>query len=185
MRKLLVRLAAAAGILAASFYSTALAMAACASGTTPSYSDTRYVSVVQFSFPNDGSPNYKYEGMDYPADGSAEEKTVVRLTMRQRSPITGDYVASHPLASFQKMIGILRSASFFDMRLSPAVTRYIDGQSDAVTIVACGIRWSLGTLDQPGEVALDDANARRFISLENNLRASIFADDWSPKLTQP
>jgi hypothetical protein len=173
------------GMLATSLFFAAPAPAACEAGAAPSYDDIRYVSVVQFAFPVGTWPIYTYEASDYPARGSVPENHVARLSAKGNVPLRGQFLASHPLASFTHVIDTLRSASFFDMRLTPAVSLHLDGSTDAITVGACGIRWSLGVLNESGEAVVDDDNARRFFALEKALRTTIFAEDWLTKRTQP
>lgn len=40
------------------------------------------------------------------------------------------------------------------MRLTPASSLHLDGSMDAITVGACGIRWSLGVLNESGEAAV-------------------------------
>jgi hypothetical protein len=177
-----VRCAAA---LMTSLFFASPALAACVHGTPPSYDDIRYVSVVQSEFPNGGWPDYKFEASYFPIRSTNAEHATARLTAKRNVPRTGVFVASDPIASFRNAVAVLKAASFFDMRLAPAIGGYIDGPEDTVTVAACGIRWSLGTIVQPGQVAQDDDNGRRFFTLESELRKTIFADAWSTAPIEP
>jgi hypothetical protein len=141
--------------------------AACVSGSAPSYDDIRYVSVTQYAqeIPH---PSYVYEGF----------RNLARLSAKREVPLQGDFVAVDPLRIFTRVVGILRSASFFDMRLTPARVLYIgDGAEDAIAVEACGMTWTLGTMGRT-EVELDDAQAHAFFRLEDELRGAIFSAKW-------
>ncbi|HEY1682492.1 MAG TPA: hypothetical protein VGF98_12690 [Candidatus Tumulicola sp.] len=174
-----------AGALVTALCFAAPAPAACVPGTTWTYDDIRYVSVVQSAFPNGGWPDYSFEATYFPARATYAERASARLTAKRNVPRTGVFVASDPIASFRKIVGVLKAASFFDMRLAPATSSYIDGPEDTVTVALCGIRWSLGTIVQPGQVAQNDDSGRRFFALESELRKMIFADAWSTSTTEP
>jgi hypothetical protein len=141
--------------------------AACVRGGEPSYDDIRYVSVRQYAqeIPH---PSYVYEGF----------RNLARLSAKREVPLRGDFVAVDPLSIFTRVVAILRSASFFDMRLTPARVLYIgDGAEDAIAVEACGMTWTLGPTGHT-EVELDDEQAHEFFKLEDELRAAIFSAKW-------
>lgn len=156
----------------------------CVGGAVPSYDDIRYVDVRQFSLSRD-RPWYEYQATFFPSDARGNARAIVTLTGKQGVALVGNYVAVEPIATFDQTIAALKAASFFDMRLSPARVLYIDGPEDGVSVVACGIGWTLGTANRGYEIDLNDSNARRFFTLLDDLRKTIFSAPWTKPLPPP
>jgi hypothetical protein len=182
-----IRVIAWVGAVAALPAFAGTAAASCLPGATPSYDDIRYVAVQQYSLTAQ-RPRYAYEARYTPSGSGTPPYAFATLKATRNVPITGDFVAAKPAAVYASSIAILRSAQFFDIRLStPAAgqSRYIDGPEDTVTVVACGIRWALGTANTGDSIDIGNAQARQFFKLENDLRAAIFSSQWVRQTRTP
>lgn len=99
--------------------------------------------------------------------------------------LRGDFVAADPQRTFADVLAVLERNHFFEMRLSPTATPYIDGPEDVVTVVRCGVTTSLGTIAKGPQVGLHDAQGQAFFSLGNDLRNTIFSENWTPATPPP
>jgi hypothetical protein len=160
-------------------------LGACVAGSPHSYDDIRYVYVRQYSLTGILWPSYEYEAAYFPARDTHTARASVSLSARRAVPFRGNLVAVDPLGNFARVVQVLRSASFFDMRLTPATHLYIDGPEDAITVVACGITWTLGLAGEGGEVNLDDSLGHRYFKLLEDLRATIFSAKWMEPTPPP
>lgn len=151
-------------------------LGACVQGSRPSYDNIPYVSVRQYA-QEISHPSYVYEGY---------RSGIGILSAKREVPLHGDFVAVDPLNIFLRVVELLRSASFFDMRLTPARILYIgDGAEDAIVVQTCGMTWTLGTTGHGDEVELDDAQAHQFFKLLDDLRAAIFSAKWTVPTPSP
>jgi hypothetical protein len=180
MRRHIALSVAALGFLVAAAAVPHAAVASCLPGTTPAYDDISDVAVAQYEFPVARWPIYTFTATYYPGVASRPEHADARLDAKRNVPKQGKFTAADPLRAFRTSVDILRSAGFFRMRLTPVSARYIDGPTDSIAVVACGIEWSLGNLQQGSEFDLQDDNGRRFQKLEDDLREAIFAFNWLP-----
>lgn len=162
-----------------------IALGSCVGGAAPSYDDIRYVDVRQFSLVSGEHPWYEYQATFFPPDAQGKVRAIVTLASKQGVALVGNYVAVEPIATFERTIAALKAASFFDMRLSPARLLYVDGPEDGVSVVACGIGWTLGTINRGYEIELNDSNARRFFILLDALRKTIFSAPWTKPSPAP
>jgi hypothetical protein len=99
--------------------------------------------------------------------------------------LRGDFVAADPQRTFDDVLAALERNHFFEMRLSPTTEPYIDGLEDVVTVVRCGVTTSLGTIAQGPEVGLHDAQGKAFFSLGDELRNTIFSENWTRTTAPP
>lgn len=99
--------------------------------------------------------------------------------------LRGDFVAADPQRTFADVLAVLERDHFFEMRLSPTASPYIDGPEDVVTVVRCGVTTSLGTIALGPEVDLNDAQGKAFFSLGDDLRNAIFSQAWTRATAPP
>jgi hypothetical protein len=161
------------------------ALASCYPGSLPSYDEIQYVSVQQFALTGVRHPSFVFEAKYVPARENLPAHAFASLDAKRAVPFTGKFSAVDPVTTFENVVGVLRAASFFGMRMNPAAHLYIDGPEDSVTVVACGITWSLGTASEGGEVELQDAQGRAFFELEDDLRSAIFSGNWTLATPSP
>jgi hypothetical protein len=163
------------------------AWGSCAAGSPPSYDDVTYVSVKQFALAGQLHPWYSYEGTLY--RGSAgPQRARVSLVAHHGLPrdIRGnELVAVDPPATFAAIVQALKANRFFDLRLTPARTPYLDGPEDAVTVSRCAVSTTLGTIPYGTEFDLADGQARSFFALEADVRAAIGAAAWTEPTPEP
>lgn len=107
------------------------------------------------------------------------------LSAKRAVKLHGDFVAADPQRTFAGVLAVLERNRFFEMRLTPVSPRYLDGPEDAVTVVRCGVTTTLGTVAPGGQVDLDDAQAKAFFSLGNDLRNAIFSEGWTRSTPPP
>jgi hypothetical protein len=142
------------------------------------------VKIIQFSLTGPDRPRYTYEAEFFPR-GVHPARIEANLSAKQAVKLRGDFVAADPQRSLAGVQDVLERDRFFEMRLSPTDTRYLDGPEDVVTVVRCGVTTTLSTIPQGGEVGLDDVQAKAFFSLENDLRNVIFSQTWMPPMPSP
>lgn len=152
--------------------------ASCNAGAPLAYGDIGYVAVTQASLTQSLHPWFNFEAVVYPAHGSVETHGYGWLSAKRAVKLTGDFVAADPLRTFAAVMAVLEADNFLAMRLTPTAEGYIDGPEDAVTVVGCGVTWTLGTAGGRGFVRLDDAQGRAFFKLEDDLRNTIFSAKW-------
>lgn len=143
------------------------------------------MKIAQGSLTGADWPRYSYEAVTYPQRGAYAGRTDVTLSAKRAVKLHGDFVAADPQRSFAGVLAVLERDRFFEMRLSPTKVMYIDGPEDVVTVVRCGVTMTLGTIPLGGEVALNDAQAKAFFSLESDLRNAIFSEEWTRATPPP
>jgi hypothetical protein len=154
--------------------------AACVYGSPPSYEDITTVSVGQYSLVGQSHPSFQYKGYLTPRSTDPKKRAAATLTATRAVKFNGNFVAADPERSFHDIVATLERNHFFDLRLSPApeTTFYLDGPEDRITVQRCGVTTTLGTVASGGQVNLNDAQGKAFVSLEGDLRNIIFSQKW-------
>ena len=160
-------------------------MANCGSGGALTYSDVTYVDVRQYSLVGVLHPYFEFEATAIPQTASFKGRVAASLNARRAVPYFGSFVAADPQHAFDDVVGVLERNHFFEMGLTAPYCCYLDGPEDAVTVVRCGVKTTLATVSEGGEVRLDDAAAKAFFRLEDELRKTIFAEKWTLPTPDP
>jgi hypothetical protein len=121
----------------------------------------------------------------YLGHGSISSHAYGRLSAKRAVKFIGDFVAADPLRTFDQVMTVLKTDNFLVMRLTPTTAQYIDGPEDAVTVVGCGVTWTLGTAGRGEFVLLDDVQGRAFFKLVDDLRNTIFSAPWVRPSPEP
>lgn len=161
------------------------AMADCSSRGVPSYGDITYVDVRQYSLVGILHPSFEFEGTVLPPTASLGRRSEASLVARRAVPFLGKFVAIDPQRAIAEVVGLLEQNHFFEMRLTAPYCCYLDGPEDVVTVVRCGVRTTLGTISEGGEVRLDDDAAKAFFRLLDGLRKTIFTEKWTVPTPTP
>jgi hypothetical protein len=172
-------------LVAIAFLLPAPAVANCAAGATPSYQDITYVNVRLYSLVGATHPRFEFKGRDLPPQGSFKGFAQSSLNARRAVPFAGSFVAVNPHQAFGAVVTVLEQNHFFDMRMTAPTCCIIDGPEDVVTAIRCGVTTTLSTASEGGTADLEDAQGRAFLQLENDLRATIFAQKWATPAPTP
>jgi hypothetical protein len=159
-------------------------MADCAPGGILSYRDITYVYVRQYHLVGIPAPYFEFEATAIPQNSGFEGRTQASLNAKRPVPYRGNAVAADPQRVFDDAVTVLERNHFYAMRLTPHCC-YIDGPEDVVTVVRCGVKTSLTTISEGGQVRLDDAAGKAFLQLEDDLRKAIFLEKWTMPTPAP
>lgn len=150
------------------------ARASCDTGALPAYEDITYVKVAQYSLVGQQYPWYTYEAAYY----NGQPHAAVSLDAHRAVGMKGSFVPAAPVDSFNNVVHVLEKDRFFAMRLRPAVTLYVDGPEDSVTVARCGVTTTLSSVPSSEELNLDDPQGKAFFALLADLRTTIFGQKW-------
>jgi hypothetical protein len=159
-------------------------MAECAPGGIPSYRDITYVYVRQYSLVGIRHPYFEFEATAIPQRPGFKGRTEASLNAKRAVPYRGSFVAVDPQRAFDHALAVLEQKHFYDMHLTPGCC-YIDGPEDVVTVVRCGVKTSLATISEGGQLRLDDAAGKAFFQLEDELLKTIFLEKWTMPTPAP
>jgi hypothetical protein len=160
------------------------ATASCAPGAPPSYADITYVKFVEYSLVAMHRPAFTFTAVRWlykripPKTYAALEKTRATLP-------SAPSAAVNPEAALAAAVNVLRQHDFFAMHLSPMPATSLDGPEDSITVARCGVFTTISTISNSDEVNLDDAQAKSFFALEDDLRTAIFKQQWQSSTPQP
>ncbi|MBV8373116.1 MAG: hypothetical protein JOY69_07625 [Candidatus Eremiobacteraeota bacterium] len=159
--------------------------ATCEPGAAPSYGDITYIKISQFSLTGIRHPSFHYEATVIPSFGVRKGYATATLIADREVKFQGSFVAVDARRTFSDTVAVLERDGYFNLRLNPSSTLYIDGPEDAITAARCGISTTLGTVSMGGEIDLNDAQFQRFLQLEDDLRYVIFSERWVPQTPHP
>jgi hypothetical protein len=159
-------------------------MADCSPGGTPSYRDITYVYVRQYSLVGILHPYFEFEATAIPQNSGFKGRTQASLNAKHAVPYRGSFVAVDPQRAFDHAVAVLDQEHFYALHLTPHCC-YLDGPEDVVTVVRCGVKTSLATISEGGQVRLDDAAGKAFLQLEDDLRKAIFLEKWAMPTPAP
>jgi hypothetical protein len=150
-------------------------VADCGHGQVANYNDVRAIFVRR----GVGEANYSFTTYD---------NGVMVLLGKSRAPVSGGYSGSDGSRLFASMLDALRKADFYSMRLREAPIPYLDGPSETVAVLRCGVVTAIGTLgtrEIATEADLRDPQTTRFRALVDSLQGFIIAWPWSKERREP
>jgi hypothetical protein len=159
----------------------AVALAKCAPGLNPSYSDVESIYVERLQT---GGPNYKLL-VTRPGE--------VLFIGRRLVPNVGTYDGDDGSALFDKLVAIIEMREFYSMQLQPYASAtplpkgiiartIVDGPDDHVAVLRCGVVTKIETYGESDSVFLandpDNPQTKSFVDLVDALQAPILAWPW-------
>ena len=174
-----VRFCALAAILSLTLSTPLRASASCAAGATPSWDDVSSVEIVQFSLVG-GRPAYRFSARRYLYARSGPA-TYASLSKGRASASGAAMRAADPATVLAAVVHVLQRHDFFAMHLQPTQNLYLDGPEDTIAVYRCGVETAISTIGKSDELEMSGPQAQAFFALEDELRATIFAQTWVPQ----
>jgi hypothetical protein len=153
------------------------AVASCAPGSQPSYDDITYVKFVEYSLVGNQRPAFTFTASRW-LYKRIPPNTYASLEKLKVSPAATPVPAANAANAMAAVVDVLRTHDFFAMKLTPMPATRLDGPEDSITVERCGVSTTLSTIPKTDEVNLNDAQAKAFFALEDDLRTAIFAQQW-------
>jgi hypothetical protein len=182
----MIRTTLAAALVAMASATPAAAIASCEPGGAPDAGDITAVFAQHHGFPVSREPEFRLSVSGSPHyDAKLRRMTTelkVQLTALGLRPVPRGVYAldGDPAALLSTLASTIERADFFTLRFTPTDRMYLEGPSDSVAVVRCGVRTIVSTIPEPFEwLNLCDANARRFFALIDRIGEIVSAQRWT------
>ncbi len=182
----MIRIVLGAAALLAAVLAPSAGSASCEPGGRPGAEDIEFIEVLHHSFPIAREPEFhltigrssRYD----PKLGRVASSFAVQLRALGLQPVPrGTYTLDgDPSALLAALASEIERANFFTMHFTPTDRMHLEGPSDFIRVMRCGVRTDLATLPDPFMwLTYSDANGQRFFALIDRLGAIVSAQRWT------